>query len=299
MNRTKTITGAAVRAAVFAALIGLAAGCNTSPSSSSASPPTTTPASTATASASAGTSAGAAGFAGIVEPWDPGHPARPETAPADCYSQPSTVDIEQCFQANTENTDAQIDAVQQAKYADASPSGQAAILAQDSAWLTARQPVCDAAFHTGGSIDLISAGACLLDESTARLDAVKGIAPPEAMLKSTDNTDPDTWSWYTTPEGSRIAEMSTQGDQTGGGIIAWTIIGGADGFVVNPAQFYFSDGSFTDPGIIQPPDPSYHRVGTGQQYQFSIDYSHLSAAPTGNPAQGFVYAPGTPVAIWQ
>jgi uncharacterized protein YecT (DUF1311 family) len=299
MNRTKTITGAAVRAAVFAALIGLAAGCNTSPSSSSASPPTTTPASTATASASAGTSAGAAGFVGIVEPWDPGHPARPETAPADCYSQPSTVDIEQCFQANTENTDAQIDAVQQAKYADASPSGQAAILAQDSAWLTARQPVCDAAFHTGGSIDLISAGACLLDESTARLDAVKGIAPPEAMLKSTDNTDPDTWSWYTTPEGSRIAEMSTQGDQTGGGIIAWTIIGGADGFVVNPAQFYFSDGSFTDPGIIQPPDPTYHRVGTGQQYQFSIDYSHLSAAPTGNPAQGFVYAPGTPVAIWQ
>ena len=69
--------------------------------------------------------------------------------------------------------------------------------------------------------------------------------------------------------------------------------------MVNPAQFYFSDGSFTDPGVVQPPDPAYHRVGAGQEYQFLIDYSHLSAAPTGNPAEGFVYAPGTPVAIWR
>jgi hypothetical protein len=166
------------------------------------------------------------------------------------------------------------------------PSGQAAILAQDSAWLAARQPVCDAAFHTGGSIDLISAGACLLAESTARLE-------------STDNTDPDTWSWYATPDGSRIAELDTQGDQSGGAVIAWIIIGGAGGFVVNPDQFFFSDGSFIDPGVIQPPDPTDHQVGTGQEYQFSIDYSHLSSAPTGNPAEGFVFAPGAPVAIWQ
>jgi hypothetical protein len=148
-------------------------------------------------------------------------------------------------------------------------------------------------------MDEINTGACLLQESTARLDAVKGIAPPEAMLKSTDSPDPGALSWYTTPEGSRIAELDTQGDQSGGGIIAWIIIGGADGFVVNPSQFYFSDGSFTDPGVIQPPSRAYHRVGTGQQYQFLIDYSHLSAAPAGNPAEGFVYAPGAPVAIWQ
>jgi hypothetical protein len=51
--------------------------------------------------------------------------------------------------------------------------------------------------------------------------------------------------------------------------------------------------------VIQPPSPAYHWVGTGQEYQFLIDYSHLSAAPTGNPAAGFVYAPGGPVAIWQ
>ena len=308
MNRTKRAIGAAAaRTAVFAALVALAAGCNSASSSSGGSPPATTPASTAPAStvasaggsASAGPSASAAGFVSIVEPWDPGLPARTQTARADCYRQPSTASIEQCFETNTENTDAEIDAVQQARYASASPSGQAAILAQDSAWLTARVPVCAVAFHSGGSMDGINIGACLLQESAARLDAVKGTAPPEATLKSTDSPDPGALSWYTTPEGSRIAELDTQGDQSGGGIIAWIIIGGADGFVVNPAQFYFSDGSFTDPGVVQPPDPAYHRVGAGQEYQFLIDYSHLSAAPMGNPAEGFVYAPGIPVAIWQ
>jgi hypothetical protein len=66
--------------------------------------------------------------------------------------------------------------------------------------------VCEAADHTGRSIDEINIGACLLDESTARLDALKGITQPEAaVLKSTGNTDPDALSWYTTREGSRIA----------------------------------------------------------------------------------------------
>ena len=207
--------------------------------------------------------------------------------------------IEQCYEAKAENADAKIDAVQQGRYAAASPSARVAILAQDRAWLAARGPVCEAAFQTGGTIDGINVSACLLDESTARLDAVEGIVPPEATLKSTDNTDPGALSWYTTPEGSRIAELDTQGDQSGGAIIAWIIIGGADGFTVNPSQFYFSDGSFTDRGVVQPPSPAFHRVGTGQQYQFQIDYTHLSAAPAGNSAEGFVYAPGTPVASWR
>jgi uncharacterized protein YecT (DUF1311 family) len=308
MNETQRAVGAVARVAVFAAL-GLAAACGSSSSSngghpSGATAASTAPVSTATASVSAGasaaatTSVSAAGFVGIVEPWDPGRPARTETAPANCYSLVSTVDIEQCFEAKTENTDAGIDAVQQARYANASPSGRAAILAQDSAWLYAREPVCQAAFHTGGTIDLISVGACLLDESTARLDAVQGITPPEAMLDSTDIDAPDAWSWYTTPEGSRIAELSTQGDQSGGGIIAWTILGGADGFVVNPRQFYFTDGSFTGYGTVLGPNPTYHRVGTGEVYTFDLDYTNLSAAPTGNPAEGFAYAPGAPVAIW-
>ena len=306
MHRTETGVGAvAARAAVLAALAGLAAGCSSSSSAGSASPPVNTPASTASLSAASPSAASpsasvtAAAFADIIEPWDPGHPARSQTAPADCGTQPSTVTIEQCYEAKAENADAKIDAVQQGRYAAASPSARVAILAQDRAWLAARGPVCEAAFSTGGTIDGINVSACLLDESTARLDAVEGIVPPEATLKSTDNTDPGALSWYTTPEGSRIAELDTQGDQSGGAIIAWIIIGGADGFTVNPSQFYFSDGSFTDRGVVQPPNPAFHRVGTGQQYQFQVDYTHLSAAPVGNSGEGFVYAPGTPVASWR
>ena len=77
-------------------------------------------------------------------------------------------------------------------------------------------------------------------------------------------------SWYTTPEGSRIAMVDTQGDSTGGVIIAWVIISGAKGFLVNPAQF-------------------------------SIDYSHLSPTPatarglrlrTGHPGSALALAGG-------
>ena len=152
-------------------------------------------------------------------------------------------------------------------------------------WLTTARgwprasPCAPQAFPGGGATAQADIASCLLGESTARLDAVQGITPPEAVLKATDNTDPRALSWYTTPEGSRIAMVDTQGDGTGGAIIAWVIIGGADGFVVNPTQFYFSDGSFTDHGVVEPPDPSFHRVLPGTEYQFAIDYSHLSPTP--------------------
>ena len=195
--------------------------------------------------------------------------------------------------------DAQIDVAQSARYSSAAPAERTTIVAQDSAWLAARAPVCAAAFNTGGTIDGISAAACLLDESSARLAAVKGITPPEARLKGTDSTDPNQLSWYTTPEGSRIAEISTQGDQTGGAVVAWVIVGGANGFVVNPRQFYFQDGSFTDPGVPEPSTPSYYRVPTGTKFEFDIDYSNLAKDPNaGKSAAGYLYAPGNPVAVW-
>jgi hypothetical protein len=161
--------------------------------------------------------------------------------------------------------------------------------------------VCALAFHSGGTIDGINAAACLLDESTARLAAVQGITPPAATLKSTDNPDPSALTWYTTPGGSRIAMLDTQGDQTGGVIISWMIIGGAQGFVVNPAQFDYRDGSFTDPGIVAPPNPKWHRVATGVEYQFGMDYSHVTADPNAaKGAGGYVYAPGAAAAaIWR
>ena len=286
------------RAVVLTALAGLLAACSSSGSASSAAT-SASPGATGTGGTAAA-SAAAASFVNIVEPFDPGHPARFETAPVSCGSQTTTIAIERCYQTKTENVDVQIDVAQSARYASATAAGRATILAQDSSWLAARGPVCAAAFNTGGTIDGINLAACLLDESNARLGAVKGITPPEATLKGTDSTDPNQLSWYTTPEGSRIAEINTQGDQTGGAIVGWVIVGGADGFVVNPKQFYFQDGSFTDAGIVEPPNPTYHRIPPGQEYQFSIDYSTLSKDPNANKsAAGYFYAPGTPVAVWR
>ncbi len=283
---------------MLAALVGLLAACSSSGTTGS----TATSSSPAAAGGSTGNDtapAAAASFVNIVEPFDPGHPARTEPAPASCGGQATTIAVEQCYQTKTENVDVQIDLAQSARYASASPADRGTILAQDSAWLAAREPVCAAAFNTGGTIDGISAAACLLDESNARLDAVKGITPPQAKLKGTDSIDPNQQSWYTTPEGSRIAEISTQGDQTGGSVVAWVIVGGANGFVVNPKQFYFQDGSFTDPGIVQGPNPAFHRVATGKRYEFDIDYSKLSKDPNANKSgAGYLYGPGTPVAVW-
>jgi len=301
-------TGLAGAAVLGAAVIAGLAGCGSSAGSASGS---STPAASATASSAAATpsgtaaattsaSAAAAVFTPIVEPFDPGHPARTKPAPASCDGLSSTLAIEQCYEARTENADTAIDAAQLARYRSGSPSQRTAINAGDSAWLAARQPVCAKAFHSGGSVDGINAAGCLLAESTARLDALKGITPAEAVLKSTDNTDPGALSWYTTPEGSRIAMIDTQGDTTGGVIISWVVIGGANGFVVNPAQFTYVDRSFTDPGKVEAPDPSGHRVPAGAEYQFGIDYSHLSADPYSRKSTGgWVYAPGTPVAVWR
>jgi uncharacterized protein YecT (DUF1311 family) len=248
----------------------------------------------------ASASAAAASFVSIVEPFDPGHPAGTESAPASCGGQSTAIEIERCYQVKTENADAQIDIAQFARYSSASPTERKTILAQDSAWLAARAPVCAAAFNTGGTADGISAAACLLDESTARLAAVKGITPLEARLKGTDSTDPNQLSWYTTPEGSRIAEINTQGDQTGGAVVAWVIVGGADGFVVNPRQFFFQDGSFTDVGVPEPSTPSYYRVPAGKQFEFSIDYSKRGKDPNANKdGAGYLFAPGAPVAVWE
>ena len=282
-----------IPAVTLAVLAGPLAACGSSGSAG-------TGATSSSPAATGGTaSAAAASFVSIVEPFDPGHPARTAPAPASCGSQTTTIEIERCYQVKTENVDVQIDVAQFARYSSASQAERTTMLAQDSVWLAARAPVCAAAFNTGGTVDGISAAACLLDESNARLAAVKGIARPEARLKGTDSTDPNQLSWYTTPEGSRLAEINTQGDQTGGAIVAWVIVGGADGFVVNPRQFYFQDGSFTDAGVLEPSTPSYYRVPTGKEFQFSIDYSKLAKDPNANKSgAGYLYAPGSPVAVW-
>ena len=291
-TRRRTLLAPAVTLAALALPL---AGCGSSGSVGSPG----NAASSGPAATGAGSTASAASFVSIVEPFDPGHPARTEPAPASCGGQPTTIAIERCYQTKTENVDSQIDVAQFARYSGASPAERQTILTQDSAWLAARAPVCAAAFNTGATVDGISAAACLLDESNARLDAIKGITPPAARLKGTDSTDPNQLSWYTTPEGSRIAEINTQGDQAGGAVVAWVVVGGARGFVVNPRQFYFQDGSFTDPGVPEPSTPAYYHVPAGKEFQFSIDYSKLAKDPNADKSgAGYVYAPGSPVAVW-
>ena len=280
----------AVLALCGAGLAGMLAGCGSSGASGGGG--AAGPAATATKTAE---TAAIAPFVPIVEPFDPGHPARVEPA-SDTCGQGTTLAIEKCYETNAENLDAEINAAQAAKYAKADTAGRTAILTEDHAWLAARGPVCRAAFTGGGTAAGISVAACLFDESKARYISVQGISPHEYQLKATDSMDPNALAWYTTPEGSRIAELSTQGDQAGGAIVTWIVVGGANGFVVNPKQFFYMDSPFTDPGAVQPPDPSYHRVPAGQEYQFSVDYTNLTKDPNKNGA--YVYAPGDPVAMW-
>jgi uncharacterized protein YecT (DUF1311 family) len=309
---SKAVKGGMLATAVSVAAIGLLAGCHGSGSAAAGGMTTTggstaasgstvasagvvTPSAPGTAAASSGSSGIA--FVPVTEPFDPGHPARVVSAPAVCGAQATTLALEQCFENKTETADAAVDAVRQASFVGASAVQRAAINADDAGWLAARQTVCEKAYQTGGTIDGVNIASCLLDESTARLDALKGITPAEAVLKATDSTSLSDLSWYTTPEGSRIAMIDTQGDATGGVILAWVVIAGADGFTVNPAQFSYRDGAFTDAGVIESPNPSGHRVAPGTEYEFGIDYSRLPADP--GKGGGWVYAPGAPVAVWR
>ena len=247
----------------------------------------------ASARAAVGAGSPAVAFVPIVEPFDPGHPARTEPNPGHCDAQQSTAGIERCFDTKTENTDARIDAAQLARTRRSPAAAQVAINTQDREWLAARVRVCQAVYHTGGTIDLINIARCQLDESTARLYRVTGTTAPKARRPQTDSIDLSQLAYYTSPGGTRIAEIDTQGDQTGGEVVAWVIIGGYRGFTVNPAQFSFRDGSFTDPGVVQPPNPRWHRVAPGAVYQFSIDYSTISHDPhAARSTGGYVYAPG-------
>ena len=64
-------------------------------------------------------------------------------------------------------------------------------------------------------------------------------------------------------------------------------------------QTVFQDGSFTDPGVPEPSTPAYYRVPAGKEFQFSVDYSKLAKDPNADSSgAGYLYAPGSPVAVW-
>jgi len=272
-----------VFAVLATAMLATAATCT---ATAQASTPAA-PASTADAPAAA------VAFVPITEPFDPGHPARAQRNPGNCAKKQTTIGLEFCYDAETENTDARIDTAQLARFTRSGTAQRKAINAQDRAWLATRIPVCKASYHSGGTIDEVNIATCQLAESTARLYSVTGKAAPRAVLAQTDSTSLSQLSYFTTAGGSRIATIDTQGDQSGGEVLAWVIIGGYQGFTVNTAQFFYKDGSFTDAGIVAPPKPQWHHVKPGAVYQFSIDYSTIERDPhAAKGTGGYVYAPG-------
>src|SRR6266487_1482769 len=89
-----------VPAVTLAVLAGPLVACGSSGSAGTA-------ATSSSPAATGGTVSAAASFVSIVEPFDPGHPARTAPAPARCGSQTTTIEIEQCYQTQTENVDVQ------------------------------------------------------------------------------------------------------------------------------------------------------------------------------------------------
>lgn len=237
-------------------------------------------------------------FQPIRELWDANRVARPRNAAAACRHAVSTLQIVTCAEARNENVDVAIDAVR-AKAFRASPTAaaKAAINRDDAAWLANRLPVCRAGYAqaNGGTIVQILVASCSLAVSQARLAAVQGRHLPTARLTATDNIDPTATQYATTANGTRIGAIDTQGDQTGGVVIAWTIIGGYAGFTVDPAAFTYVDGSFVDPGIVLG-HAAGHVVPPGKAYVFDVDYSRLAKDPHARAGRGrFEYRAGTVV----
>ena len=54
------------------------------------------------------------------------------------------------------------------------------------------------------------------------------------------------------------------------------------------------------PPQVQAPDPCGRRISAGAGYQFGIDHGRLSTDPySGKGTGSWVYAPGTPEAVWR
>ncbi|WP_460717798.1 lysozyme inhibitor LprI family protein [Nocardia heshunensis] len=207
----------------------------------------------------------------------------------------STVDMEDCMDRQIEDVDAQIDVVQKAKFDQANAADRQAILDDDSAWLAARPTVCGAEPRSGGTIDGINAGACALDISQARLDAVKGtdVAAVKLPLRSPGHAVET--GTYTTPKGSRIRAVESS-EGTVAAIGCWTVIGGYAGFSINTDQFTYSSTSGSVTGVFADPDDANgHKVGTGESYRFCLRYS--SAHPDSDGGS-LTYSPGSPAALW-
>lgn len=267
-----------------------------------------TAAGTAPATAAAAMSARLAGdatrgaatvtFQPIRELWDTDRVARHRDVASACRDDASTLAIVTCDEDRTENLDVEIDAVRERALRSApTTAAKEAVNRDDEAWLANRLPVCKAGYPVqgGGTIVQILVASCETAVSSSRLDAVEGRPVPTAELTATDDVAPEATEYATTASGARIGAVDSQGDQTGGVVISWVIIGGYRGFVVDPASFTYVDGSFVDPGVVDG-HPTGHRVAPGVEYVLGIDYSRLGDDPDASLRRGrFEYRSGTAV----
>ena len=241
-------------------------------------------------------------FQPIREVWAGGAAATARDATAACRGAVSTLAMETCAEARTENLDVQIDAIRARAFRAAPTSAaRAAINRDDAAWLANRIPVCRAGLAgASGTIVGVLVATCEQEVSGARLAALAGRTVPTAQLTATDQVDPEATQLVTTATGTRIGAIDTQGDQSGGVVIAWVVDGGYRGAVVDPAAFPYRDGSFVDPGVVVG-HVAGHVVGPGRQYVFDIDYSRLARDPHRSSGAGrFEYVRGgRVVAAWR
>jgi uncharacterized protein YecT (DUF1311 family) len=227
-------------------------------------------------------------FVPIRETFDGNRVARPLPAAATCKKATTTLQLVACNNARTENVDVQINAVRAKQFAAATTdAARRAINADGAAWLANRLTVCEVSYPAegGGTIGEVIVSGCLTNVSRARLALLQGRPVPIAHLVATDDTDPHATQYTTTGTGSLIGAIDTQGDQTGGVVIAWVVIGGYKGFTVKTGSFTYVDGAFVDKGIVAG-HPGGHHVAAGHQYVFDIDYSTLPKDPNATKGTG-------------
>jgi uncharacterized protein YecT (DUF1311 family) len=233
------------------------------------------------AAASPTTAAVTVTFSPIREVFDGNRVARFRPAGTACHAAVTTLQLVTCNEYLTENVDVEINALRQHQF-DTAPSHAArvAINADDGAWLKNRAVVCALSYPAegGGTIGEILVSERETQVSLARLAALQGRPVATAHLVATDDPDPHATEYATTGRGTLIGAIDTQGDATGGAVIAWVVIGGYRGFTVRTASFVYVDGTFTDKGVVQD-HPGGHHVAAGQEYVFDIDYSRLAQDP--------------------
>ena len=220
-------------------------------------------------------------FVPIHEVFDGNRVARTRPAAAACKTAVTTLQLVTCNEFKAENVDVQINAVRAKQFAAAgTAAARGAINADDAAWLPNRAIVCRVSYPSqgGGTIGEIIVSGCLTKISQARLDFVQSLPVPTAHLVATDDPDPHATEYATTGTSSLIGAIDTQGDETGGVVIAWVVIAGYKGFTVSPGSFTFVDGAFTDKGLVAD-HPGGHHVAPGHEYVFDIDYSTLPKDP--------------------